>query len=122
MHPAPWCPACQVLTKAGFASKPRPRRGNAWVSDTSVLSVKRQQKLDKLEKTTQDLCVAWALSLMCGLGHVGHMWPAAPGWMHALHHPALAGAISVAALLGEYSWTLICLEVGQLSGSVCIAG
>jgi cation transport ATPase len=49
---------------------------------------------------TQDLAAAWGLSLLCGLGHVGHMWAGAPAWMHALHHPLLAGALSVAALLG----------------------
>lgn len=90
----------QVLTKGGFPSKARPRRGNAWVSDTSAVTLKRQQKLDKLHKTTQDLVVAWGLSLLCGLGHLGHVWPAAPGWVHALHHPVLAATMSAAALLG----------------------
>jgi Cu2+-exporting ATPase len=90
----------QVLTKEGFASKARPRRGNVWVSDTTAVTLKRQQKLDKLQKTTQDLIVAWGLSLLCGLGHIGHVWPAAPAWVHALHHPVLAATMSAAALLG----------------------
>lgn len=96
------CIACshQVLTKEGFASKARPRRGNAWVSDSAAVTLKRQQKLDKLQKTTQDLIVAWGLSLLCGLGHLGHVWPAAPAWVHALHHPVLAATMSAAALLG----------------------
>lgn len=29
------------------------------------------------------------------------MWPAAPGWVHALHHPVLAATMSAAALLGR---------------------
>jgi hypothetical protein len=45
--------------------------------------------------------MAWGLSLLCGLGHLGHVWPAAPGWVHALHHPVLAATMSAAALLGE---------------------
>lgn len=95
-------PLCgQVLTKGGFPSKARPRRGSGWVSDSSAVTLKRQQKLDKLQKTTQDLIVAWGLSLMCGLGHLGHVWPAAPAWLHALHHPVLAATMSAAALLGE---------------------
>lgn len=96
------CAFClQALTKGGFPSKARPRRGNAWVSDSSAVTLKRQQKLDKLQKTTQDLIVAWGLSILCGLGHLGHVWPAAPGWVHALHHPVLAATMSAAALLGE---------------------
>jgi hypothetical protein len=71
------------------------------VSDSSAVTLKRQQKLDKLQKTTQDLIVAWGLSLLCGLGHLGHVWPAAPGWVHALHNPVLAATMSAAALLGE---------------------
>jgi hypothetical protein len=91
----------QVLTKGGFPSKARPLRGNAWISDSSAVTLKQQQKLDKLQKTTQDLVVAWGLSLLCGIGHLGHVWPAAPGWVHALHHPVLAATLSAAALLGE---------------------
>lgn len=91
----------QVLTKGGFPSKARPRRGHAWVSDTSAVTAKRQQKLERLHKTTQDLVVAWGLSLLCGLGHLGHVWTGAPAWVHALHHPVLAATMSAAALIGE---------------------
>lgn len=91
----------QVLTKGGFPSKARPRRGNAWISDSSAVTLKRQQKLDRLQKTTHDLVVAWGLSLLCGIGHLGHVWPGAPAWVHALHHPVLAATMSAAALLGE---------------------
>jgi hypothetical protein len=90
-----------VLTRAGFKSTARERRGTGWVSE-AALNHKRQQKLDKLRKTTHDLVFAWGLSLLCGLGHLGHVWPAAPGWLHVLHHPLLAGALSAAALLGEW--------------------
>jgi hypothetical protein len=90
----------QVLSRAGFKSTARERRGTGWVSEAG-LNHKRQQKLDKLRKTTQDLVFAWGLSLLCGLGHLGHVWPAAPACLHALHHPLLAGALSAAALLGE---------------------
>jgi Cu2+-exporting ATPase len=71
------------------------------VSDSAAVSAKRQQKLDKLQKTTHDLAVAWGLSLLCGLGHLGHVWAGAPAWMHALHHPVLGATLSAAALLGE---------------------
>jgi hypothetical protein len=94
------CVCLQVLTRAGFKSTARERRGTGWVSE-AALNHKRQQKLDKLRKTTHDLVFAWGLSLLCGLGHLGHVWPAAPAWLHALHHPLLAGALSAAALLGE---------------------
>lgn len=90
----------QVLTKHGFNTTVRERRGHGWVSETA-LNHKRQQKLDKLRRTTQDLAVAWGLSLLCGLGHLAHLLPHAPGWMHALHHPALAATLSAAALIGE---------------------
>lgn len=96
----PWA-VLQVLTRAGFKSTARERRGSGWVSE-AALNHKRQQKLDRLHKTTHDLVFAWGLSLLCGLGHLGHVWPAAPGWLHALHHPLLAGALSAAALLGEW--------------------
>eukprot|EP00775_Hariotina_reticulata_P004232 gene4232-4481_t len=89
----------QLLTKAGFAAAPRERRGSGWVSE-AALNHKRQQKLDRLHKTTQDLVVAWGLSLVCGLGHLAHVWPGAPAWMHLLHHPVLAAGLSAAALLG----------------------
>ena len=89
-----------MLNKQGFSTTVRERRGSGWVSETA-LNHKRQQKLDKLRKTTQDLAVAWGLSLLCGLGHLAHLLPNAPGWMHALHHPALAATLSAAALLGE---------------------
>lgn len=90
----------QLLSRDGFATTPRERRGRGWVSETA-LNHKRQQKLDRLHKTTHDLAVAWGLSLFCGLGHLAHVWSGAPGWMHALHHPVLAATLSAAALLGE---------------------
>jgi hypothetical protein len=91
--------SCQELTQAGFAAAARERRGSGWVSEAAI-NHKRQQKLDRLHKTTQDLVVAWGLSLVCGLGHLAHVWPGAPAWMHLLHHPVLAAGLSAAALLG----------------------
>jgi hypothetical protein len=89
----------QVLSQAGFKTAVRERRGRGWVSETA-LNQKRQQKVEKLRRTTQDLAVAWGLSLLCGLGHLAHLLPAAPAWLHALHHPAVAATISAAALIG----------------------
>ncbi len=46
------------------------------------------------------LIVAWVLASACALGHVGHMWPAAPHWMHVLGSTAVHGVMSALALVG----------------------
>jgi hypothetical protein len=91
----------QTLTKAGFNSKVRQRQGNSWAGSGNILAEKRQQKEQRLREATWNLVVAWGLSLVCGLGHLAHVLPSAPAWMHALHHPLLSAGLSAAALLGE---------------------
>jgi hypothetical protein len=90
----------QRLGDGGFTGKVRPRAPGAWAA-ADVIAAKRAEREARIQASTVNLAVAWGLSLMCGIGHLGHVWAGAPAWVHALHHPALSAAISAAALLGE---------------------
>lgn len=53
-----------------------------------------------MRQVSLNLAAAWGLSLLCGLGHLSHMWAGAPAWMGALAHPGLNAALSTVAMLG----------------------
>ncbi|GIL67851.1 hypothetical protein Vafri_21137 [Volvox africanus] len=89
----------QVLSAAGFLSKPRdPSTSSS--SLAAALAAKRAAKVDRLRVASVDLMVAWGLAAVCSLGHLVHAVPSAPGWMHVLHSVPLNAALSAAALLG----------------------
>lgn len=80
----------------------RPReKARAASAAAGAIARKRADREERLQRSAADLAFAWALSLLCGIGHLGHVWAGAPGWVHALHHPALSAALSATALLGE---------------------
>jgi len=89
----------QALGEGGFGVRVRPQDTSAWAAADAIAS-KRADREARLKRSTVNLAFAWGLSLVCGLGHLGHVWQGAPAWMHALHHPALSAALSAAALLG----------------------
>jgi hypothetical protein len=98
-QPARPLPARQVLTKAGFKTKRRDAgRGSSGTSE--AILAKREERLQRLHKVTQSLVMAWGLSALCFIGHLAHVLPAAPAWLHALHAPPVSAALSAAALLG----------------------
>ena len=88
-----------LLDGGGFGARVRPLEPSAWAA-ADALAAKRADREARLQRSNARLAVAWALSLLCGVGHLGHVWPAAPAWVHALHHPALSATMSAAALLG----------------------
>ena len=91
----------QKLTNAGYRSSVR----DVTESRTSVrdiIQAKRQQRLDKIRKVTIDLVVAWGLSAICFVGHLAHLLPRVPSWLHALHSVPVTATVSALALLGEF--------------------
>jgi Cu+-exporting ATPase len=88
-----------LLDDGGFGARVRPQDASAWAAGAALAS-KRADREARLRRSTLDLAVAWGLSLLCGVGHLGHVWTGAPAWLHLLHHPLVSGTLSAAALLG----------------------
>ena len=55
----------------------------------------------RLEDALKRLAIAGMLASACFLGHLAHLWPGAPHFLHVLGSPRVHGAMSALALLGE---------------------
>ena len=79
------------------------------------MRAKVAERQQRLREATRRLALAWLLASTCLAGHLTHLWPAAPGFLHVLHKPAVAAATSVLAMLGAvWCHALLCID------SVCI--
>ena len=88
----------QALTDAGFTSRVRDGRGSA-TANTAVRA-KVAERQQRLREATRRLALAWLLASTCLAGHLTHLWPAAPRFLHLLHKPVIAAATSALAMLG----------------------
>ena len=101
--PAQWHAQCrfqalQALTDAGFTS--RVRDGSSSATANSAVRAKVAERQQRLREATRRLALAWLLASTCLAGHLTHLWPAAPHFLHLLHKPAVAAATSALAMLG----------------------
>lgn len=54
----------------------------------------------RLRAAGKRLAVAWLLASACWAGHLVHLWPHAPAWLHVLGSVPVHAAMSALALLG----------------------
>ena len=88
----------QALTDAGFTSRMRDGSGSATAN--SAVRAKVAERQQRLREATRRLALAWLLASTCLAGHLTHLWPAAPRFLHLLHKPVVAATTSALAMLG----------------------
>lgn len=88
----------QALTDAGFTSRLRDGGGSATAN--AAVRAKVAERQQRLREATRRLALAWLLASTCLAGHLTHLWPAAPRFLHLLHRPVVAAATSALAMLG----------------------
>lgn len=76
------------------------RDGSSSATANLAVRAKVAERQQRLREATRRLALAWLLASTCLAGHLTHLWPAAPRFLHLLHKPAVAAATSALAMLG----------------------
>ena len=69
----------------------------------------------RLKEATRRLVTAWVLASACLTGHLAHLWPNSPAWLHVMGRPSVHGVMSALALLGMSFIAALCILALQMA-------